>query len=64
MNQQTITRDAKCLSTGNQKRFESMAYREEEYWCLTVRFNPIRPGLFSRSPAGGGLRGPDAKNQG
>ena len=32
-------------------------------------FNPIRPGLFSRSPGprgggGGGLRGPDAKNQG
>ena len=29
--------------------------------------NPIRPGLFSRSPGrggGGGLRGPDAKNQG
>ena len=28
--------------------------------------NPIRPGLFSRSPGpggGGGLRGPDAKNQ-
>ena len=27
-------------------------------------FNPIRPGLFSRSPGQGGLRGPDAKNQG
>ena len=26
--------------------------------------NPIRPGLFSRSPGPGGLRGPDAKNQG
>ena len=29
--------------------------------------NPIRPGLFSRSPGprgGGGLRGPDAKNRG
>ena len=32
---------------------------------LHVRiFNPIRPGLFSRSPGPGGLRGPDAKNQG
>ena len=30
-------------------------------------FNPIRPGLFSRSPCPRGegeLRGPDAKNQG
>ena len=27
-------------------------------------FNPIRPGLFSRSPGPGGLRGPDAKNRG
>ena len=26
--------------------------------------NPIRPGLFSRSPCPGGLRGPEAKNQG
>ena len=26
--------------------------------------NPIRPGLFSRSPGPGGLRGPDGKNQG
>ena len=27
--------------------------------------NPIRPSLFSRSPGpGGGLRGPDGKNQG
>ena len=32
--------------------------------CLFVQFNPIRPGLFSRSPGPGGLRGPDAKNQG
>ena len=37
---------------------------------ITVDRNPIRPGLFSRSPGrggggeGGGLRGPDAKNQG
>ena len=31
----------------------------------TASFNPIRPGLFSCSPGpGGGLRGPDAKNQG
>ena len=31
-----------------------------------VHINPIRPGLFSRSPGPGGgrLRGPDAKNQG
>ena len=30
-----------------------------------VTLNPIRPGLFSRLPGpGGGLRGPDAKNQG
>ena len=29
-----------------------------------MAFNPIRPGLFSRSPGLGGLRGPDAKNQG
>ena len=29
-----------------------------------INFNPIRPGLFSRSPGlGGGLRGPDAKNR-
>ena len=26
------------------------------------KLNPIRPGLFSRSPGPGGLRGPDAKN--
>ena len=25
---------------------------------------PIRPSLFSRSPGPGGLRGPDAENQG
>ena len=32
---------------------------------FNIQFNPIRPGLFSRSPGpGGGLRGPDAKNQG
>ena len=33
--------------------------------CITI-VNPIRPGLFSRllgSGGGGGLRGPDAKNQ-
>ena len=29
-----------------------------------ISLNPIRPGLFSRSPGLGGLRGPDAKNQG
>ena len=28
-------------------------------------FNPVRPGLFSRLPGGGGgLRGLDAKNRG
>ena len=26
-------------------------------------FNPIKPGLFSRLPGLGGLRGPDTKNQ-
>ena len=32
---------------------------------LPKLINPIRPGLFSRSPGpGGGLRGPDGKNQG
>ena len=31
---------------------------------LNRALNPIRPGLFSRSPGPGGLRGPDAKNQG
>ena len=31
--------------------------------CGVSHVNPIRPGLFSRSPAQGGLRGPDAKNQ-
>ena len=36
------------------------------YKCGTMSLlNPIRPGLFSRSPGpGGGLRGPDAKNRG
>ena len=39
------------------------------FWkfVIIIRFsiNPIRPGLFSRSPGpGGGLRGPDAKNRG
>ena len=32
-----------------------------------MNLNPVRPGFFSRSPGeggGGGLRGPDAKNQG
>ena len=38
--------------------------------CITFtqqgheRFNPIRPGLFSRLPGPGGPRDPDAKNQG
>ena len=33
-------------------------------YLLYNKFNPIRPGLFSRSPGPGGLRGPDAKNRG
>ena len=31
---------------------------------LSKCLNPIGPGLFSRSPGPGGLRGPDGKNQG
>ena len=31
---------------------------------LNRALNPIKPGLFSSSPGPGGLRGPDAKNQG
>ena len=44
-------------------------FKNEEGKPQNTTFNPIRPGLFSRSPdlkggGGGGLRGPDAKNQG
>ena len=38
----------------------------KEEWTLLKDTNRIRPGLFSRSPGrggGGGLSGPDAKNQ-
>ena len=41
----------------------SCVYFVETHFALNA--NPVRPGLFSRSPGpGGGLRGPDAKNQG
>ena len=55
----TVQRE-KILSRANNnemKCFESGSFKEN--------INPIRPGLFSRSPGpGGGLRGPDAKNRG
>ena len=54
---------------GTVTNFDKDMFRKESFCCtnsysyMNITFNPIRPGLFSRSPGPGGLRGPDAKNQ-
>ena len=52
--------------THSRIRLNLVQCKHDQYLCtpLSHLFNPIRPGLFSRSPSPGGwLSGPDAKNQ-
>ena len=54
-----------ALKSQKIKWIRQSLYYQQSKQILNI-LKPIRPGLFSRSPdqGGGGLRGPDAKNQG